>query len=92
MEMFVRSGNKMLSIEFLMLLILLLVIKTINASTLPSSALNDLSTKRNKCEHISFTQLCPELNYNQTMMSSFAHSDHTDIDKANEMVRGFFQS
>lgn len=75
-----------------MLLILLLVIKTINASTLPSSALNDLSAKSNKCEHISITQHCPELKYNQTMMSSFAYGDHMDIDDANEMVRRFSQS
>lgn len=78
----------MLSIEFLMLLILFLV-KTINASTVPSSALNDLSAKKIKCEQISITQHCPELKYNQTMMSSFAHGDHMDIDDANEMVRGF---
>lgn len=70
----------MLSIEFLMLLILLLVIKTINASTIPSSALNDLSHVRgsNKCEQIAITQHCPELIYNQTMVSNFAHLDIND--------------
>jgi len=79
MEMFVSSGNKMLSIEFLMLLILLLVIKTINASTIPSSALNELShVKSNKCEQISITQHCPELKYNQTMISTAAHLDIND--------------
>lgn len=88
--MLVSSGNKMLSFDFLMLLILLLVIKTINASTLPSSALNDLSSS--KCEQISITQHCPELKYNRTMVSSFAHGDHMDIDDANEMVRGFILS
>lgn len=77
--MFVSSGNKMLSIEFLMLLILLLVIKTINASTIPSSALNELShVKSNKCEQISITQHCPELKYNQTMISTAAHLDIND--------------
>lgn len=84
--MFVWSGNKMLSIEFLMLLILLLVIKTINASTLPS-----LDVKTNKCEQISIAQHCPELKYNQTVMSNFAHGHHMDINDANEMVRGFFR-
>lgn len=78
----------MLSIEFLMLLILLLVIKTINASTLPSSAQNDLSlVKSNKCEEISLTQNCPELKYNQTMVSNIANGRHVDINDANEMVR-----
>jgi hypothetical protein len=85
-KLFVLSGNKMLSIEFLMLLILLLVIKTINASTLPASVLNDLAVdKTNKCQQISITQHCPELKYNQTM-----HGHHLDIDEANEMVRGFY--
>jgi hypothetical protein len=78
MEMFVSSANKMLSIEFLMLLILLLVIKTINASTIPSSALNDVSPVNNKCEQIAITQHCPELKYNQTMVSNFAHLDIND--------------
>jgi hypothetical protein len=79
MEMFVSSASKMLSFEFLMLLILLLVIKTINASTIPSSALNDLSpVNNNKCEQISITQHCPELKYNQTMVSNFAHLDIND--------------
>lgn len=86
MEMLVSSGNKMLSIDFLMFLILLLVIKTINTSTLPSMALNDLS-QNTKCEQISITQHCPELKYNHTMVSSFAYGDHMDIDDANEMVR-----
>lgn len=69
----------MLSIEFLMLLILLLVIKTITASTLPH-------VKSNKCERISITQHCPELKYNQTMMSSIANGHQMDFDGANEMV------
>lgn len=74
-----------------MLLILLLVIKTINASTLPSSALNDLAhVKSNKCEQITITQHCPELKYNQTMVSNFAHGHHLDIDDANEMVSWFY--
>lgn len=86
------SGNKkMLSSEFLMFLILLLVIKTINASTLPSSslALNELSRANNKCEQITVTN-CPELKYNQTMISSDADDiiGHGQIDDANEMVRG----
>lgn len=79
----------MLSIEFLMLLILLLVIKTINASTLPSSALNDLA-RVNKCEQISITQHCPELKYNQTMVFNVVHGHHMDINDANEMVRRLF--
>lgn len=83
-----ENKNKMLSIEFLMLLILLLVIKTINASTLPSMALNELP-QVNKCEQIAITQHCPELKYNRTMVSNFAHGHHMDIDDANEMVRGF---
>lgn len=93
-KMFTWSGNKMLSIEFLMLLILLLVIKTINASTLPSSTvLNELSRVNNKCEQISITN-CPELKYNQTMISNADAIGHgqMDIDDANEMVRGFFIS
>lgn len=89
MEMFVWSGNKVLSVEFLMLLILLLVIKTINASTVPS--LNDLShVKSNKCEEISLTQHCPELKYNQTTVSNIANGHHLDINDANEMVRRIF--
>ena len=80
----------MLSIEFLMLLILLLVIKTINASTLPSMALNEMPHV-NKCEQITITS-CPELKYNQTTVSSYSHGHHMDIDDANEMVRGFFCS
>jgi hypothetical protein len=90
-KMFVWSGNKMLSIEFLMLLILLLVIKTINASTLPSSSsatlsLNELSSN-NKCEQISITN-CPELKYNQTMISNDPTDaiGQMDIADANEMV------
>jgi hypothetical protein len=71
-----------------MLLILLLVIKTINASTLPAMALNELP-QTNKCEQIAITQHCPELKYNRTMVSNFAHMD---INDANEMVRGFFHS
>ena len=84
-----ENKNKSLSIEFLMFLILLLVIKTINvtASTLPAMALNDPQT--NKCEQISITQHCPELKYNRTMVSNFAHGHHMDINDANEMVRGF---
>ncbi|CRK89627.1 CLUMA_CG003269, isoform A [Clunio marinus] len=82
--MLICSGNKMLSIEFLMLLILLLVIKTINASTLPSSAHNDI--KSNKCEQISITQHCRELKYNQTMVSSIVNGHHMNIDDANEMI------
>lgn len=86
----------MLSTQFLILLILLLVIKTINASTLPSSsstALNELSRVNNKCEQISVTN-CPELKYNQTMISNADAIGHgrMDIDDANEMVRGFFIS
>jgi hypothetical protein len=97
-KMFVWSGNKMLSIEFLMLLILLLVIKTINASTLPSSSsatlsLNELSTNNNKCEQISISN-CPELKYNQTIISNDAAVTDVigrmDIADANEMVSGFF--
>lgn len=90
------SGNiKMLSSEFLMFLILLLVIKTINASTLPSSslALNELSRANNKCEQITVTN-CPELKYNQTttMISSDADDliGHGQKDEANDMVRGSF--
>lgn len=94
-KMFTWSGNKMLSIEFLMLLILLLVIKTINASTLPSSStvFNELSRVNNKCEQISITT-CPELKYNQTMISNIDMIGHgqMDFDDANEMVRGFFIS
>ena len=74
-----------------MLLILLLVIKTINASTIPSSALNDLSpaniNNNNKCEQISITQHCPELKYNQTMVSNFAHLDINDsIEMVSEVL------
>lgn len=80
----------MLSSEFLSFLILLLVIKTINVSTLPSPVLNDMPHLRNsKCEQISITQHCPELKYNQTMLSNFAHGHQMDINDANEMVRGF---
>lgn len=88
--MFSWSRNKMLSIEFLMLLILLLEKKTINASTLPSSAFNDLThAKSSKCEQISITHHCPELKYNQTMVSTFANGHHMDINDANEMVINF---
>lgn len=99
--MLTLSGNKMLSIEFLMLLILLLVIKTINASTLPlsSPALNDLNinnVKNNKCDEITIKN-CPELRYNHTTVASADGSGHNrmDISDANEMVslpyhRGFF--
>ena len=90
------SGNiKMLSSEFLMFLILLLVIKTINASTLPSSslALNELSRPNDKCEQITVTN-CPELKYNQTTTSISSDADdligHGQIDDANEMVRDTF--
>lgn len=95
--MLALSGNKVLSIEFLMLLILLLVIKTINASTLPSSSsvssssiiLNELSrVNQNKCEQIKITN-CPELKYNQTMISN-ADDDMVlsskQMDEANELV------
>jgi hypothetical protein len=85
-KMFILSGNKMLSIEFLMLLILLLVIKTINASTLPSSTtVNEQVNVNNKCERISFTN-CPELKYNQTMISNTALGHTMDVADANEMV------
>lgn len=90
MKMFALRENKKksLSIEFLILLILLLVIKTINASTLPAMALNELP-QTNKCEQIAITQHCPELKYNRTMVSNFAHGHQMDINDANEMVRGF---
>lgn len=72
-----------------MLLILLLVIKTINASALPPPLSDSPHIKGNKCEQISITQHCPELKYNQTMVSNYALGHHMDIDDANEMVRGF---
>lgn len=72
-----------------MLLILLRLIKTTNAS----SALSDLPHfKSNKCEQISITQYCPELKYNQTMVPTYVNGHHMDIDDANEMVRRFFFS
>lgn len=77
------NGDKMISIGLIMLLILLRVIKATNAL----SALSDLPQfNSNKCEQILITQYCPELKYNQTMVSNFAHGHHMDID-ANEMVR-----
>lgn len=90
--MFTLSGNKMLSIDFLMLLILLLVIKTINASTLPlsSSTLNEFNSninKNNKCDEITIKN-CPELKYNHTMITVIDGIGHNrmDINDANEMV------
>jgi hypothetical protein len=75
------SGNKMLSIEFPMLLILLLVIKTINASTVPAAATPD---EPNKCEQISITN-CPELKYNHTM-GTVDERHRVDFSDANELV------
>lgn len=81
--------NKMLSVKFLMLLILFLMIKTINASTV----LSDLSlshVQSNKCERLPIMQHCPELKYNQTMISNFAHGDQINIEDAEKMVNNEF--
>ncbi|CAO1389654.1 unnamed protein product [Diamesa tonsa] len=68
----------MLSIKCIMLLILLLMIKTIQA--MPS--MNDLNGK-DKCERITITS-CNELQYNHTMMPNSA--GHMNVIEADDMI------
>lgn len=71
-----------IKIELFMLLILLLMLKTLNATTIQASTVNDLNGKT-KCERITMSY-CQGLGYNLTMMPNLA--GHADIKDANLMV------